>query len=150
MLTGLGIIGNCSFSALVRDGSVEWMCWPRPDSSFVFGPLLDREKGGAFSIEGLDATNVRAALRREHERAAHGRSTAESGAFEVYDFAPRFMLYDRYYKPPMLVRVVRPLSGEPRAVVRCRPIVRLRPARAHDAGRRRTTSSTAASPRRCG
>ena len=52
MLRGLGIIGNCSYSALVRDGSVEWMCWPRPDSSFVFGPLLDREKGGVFAIEG--------------------------------------------------------------------------------------------------
>ena len=51
---GLGIIGNCSYSALLRDGSVEWMCWPRLDSSFVFGPLLDREKGGAFVVEGVD------------------------------------------------------------------------------------------------
>src|SRR5262245_9775469 len=59
VLRGIGIIGNCAFNALVKDGSVEWMCWPRPDSSFVFGPLLDREKGGAFVIEGLDATDVR-------------------------------------------------------------------------------------------
>jgi Domain of unknown function (DUF5911) len=43
MTKGLAIIGNCSYSALLKDGSVEWLCWPRPDSSFVFGPLLDRE-----------------------------------------------------------------------------------------------------------
>ena len=42
---GLAIIGNCSYSAILKEGAVEWMCWPRPDSSFVFGPILDREKG---------------------------------------------------------------------------------------------------------
>ena len=35
----LGIVGNCSYSALLTAGSVEWLWWPRPDSSFVFGPL---------------------------------------------------------------------------------------------------------------
>jgi GH15 family glucan-1,4-alpha-glucosidase len=55
---GLGIIGNCSYSALVHEGSVDWMCWPRPDSSFVFGRLLDREKGGVFAIEGVGADSV--------------------------------------------------------------------------------------------
>src|SRR6187431_1853412 len=59
MAQGLGIIGNCSYNALLRDGSVEWLCWPRPDSSFVFGPLLDRERGGAFAVEGVDADEVR-------------------------------------------------------------------------------------------
>jgi len=59
MAHGLGIIGNCSYSALLKEGSVEWLCWPRPDSSFVFGPILDRERGGVFAVEGLDATDVR-------------------------------------------------------------------------------------------
>ena len=43
------------------------------------------------------------------------------GEFELIDFAPRFNLYDRFFKPSMLVRILRPLSGEPRARVRCRP-----------------------------
>ena len=121
MVRGLGIIGNCAYSALVRDGSVEWMCWPRPDASFVFGPLLDREKGGVFAIEGVDAEDVHQAY-VENTNVLRTVFSGPSGSFEVYDFAPRFVLYDRYYKPPMLIRVVRPLSGEPRAVVRCRPV----------------------------
>jgi GH15 family glucan-1,4-alpha-glucosidase len=121
MVRGLGIIGNCSYSALVKDGSVEWMCWPRPDSSFVFGPILDREKGGAFAIEGVDATEVRQGY-VENTNVLRTVFSGPSGVFEVYDFAPRFLLFDRYFKPPMLVRVIRPLSGEPRAIVRCRPV----------------------------
>jgi GH15 family glucan-1,4-alpha-glucosidase len=126
---GLGIIGNCAYSALVREGSVEWMCWPRPDSSFVFGPLLDRTDGGVFAIEGVDADSVRQEY-VENTNVLRTVFSGPHGEFELYDFAPRFLLYDRYYKPPMLVRVIRPISGEPRAVVRCKPVYdygRLRP-----------------------
>ena len=46
----LGLIGNCAFLALIRkDTSVAWMCWPRFDSSFVFGDLLDGMPGGSAS-----------------------------------------------------------------------------------------------------
>jgi GH15 family glucan-1,4-alpha-glucosidase len=121
MAYGLGIVGNCAYSALVSDGSVEWMCWPRPDSSFVFGPLLDREKGGAFAVEGVGSETVRQAY-VENTNVLRTVFTGPDGEFELYDFAPRFLLFDRYFKPPMLVRVIRPLSGEPRAVVRCRPV----------------------------
>jgi GH15 family glucan-1,4-alpha-glucosidase len=120
MAQGLGIIGNCSYNALVRDGSVEWLCWPRPDSSFVFGPLLDRDRGGAFSVEGVDADDVRQEY-VENTNVLRTVFSGPNGAFELFDFAPRFALYDRFFKPSMLVRILRPLSGEPRAQVRCRP-----------------------------
>ena len=58
--------------AHLRNGSVEWLCWPRPDSSFVFGPLLDRERGGEFVVEGVDADRRPPGVRREHERPADG------------------------------------------------------------------------------
>ncbi len=120
MARGLGIIGNCSYSALLRDGSVEWLCWPRLDSSFVFGPLLDREKGGAFVVEGVDATEVEQAY-IENTNVLRTVFRGPSGEFELIDFAPRFSLYQRFFKPSMLIRILRPLSGEPRARVRCRP-----------------------------
>ena len=45
-----GVIGNCAFTAHIKkDTNVSWMCWPRFDSSFIFGGLLDTEKGGEFS-----------------------------------------------------------------------------------------------------
>ncbi len=48
----LGIIGNCSYLALIdKQASVKWLCWPKFDSSFIFGNLLDDEKGGEFSVK---------------------------------------------------------------------------------------------------
>jgi GH15 family glucan-1,4-alpha-glucosidase len=46
-----GIVGDCRAVALVsRTGSVDWLCWPRFDSPAIFAALLDREKGGCWSI----------------------------------------------------------------------------------------------------
>jgi glucoamylase len=46
-----GVVVNCSFLAYIDDhANVNWMCMPRFDSSFIFGSLLDKEKGGEFSI----------------------------------------------------------------------------------------------------
>ena len=120
MTSDLAIIGNCSYSALLRQGSVEWMCWPRPDSSFVFGPLLDRERGGAFTVEGVGAEKVRQEY-LENTNVLRTVFTGPEGEFELLDFAPRFFQFDRAFKPLLLVRILRPLSGEPRARVRCVP-----------------------------
>ncbi|MBC6609932.1 glycoside hydrolase family 15 protein [Hymenobacter sp. BT507] len=119
----MGLIGNCAFLGLIgTDTAVRWLCWPRFDSSFVFGSLLDSQKGGEYSIrpaEGefrsnqyyLDNTNV---LCTEIE--------TRDGRYRVTDFAPRFAQYDRNYKPLMFVRKVEPLQGTPRVHVRCQPV----------------------------
>jgi len=119
----LALIGNCSYQALIDDRArVKWLCWPRFDSSFVFGELLDQERGGEFSIAPVDDGYI-----SEQEYLPNTnvlRTTFRSGpdSFEVTDFAPRFRQFDRFYKPTMLVRRVRPLSGRPVIRVRCQPV----------------------------
>ena len=46
-----GVIGDCRSAALIsKYGSIEFLCWPRFDSRSIFAAILDRQKGGFWSI----------------------------------------------------------------------------------------------------
>jgi GH15 family glucan-1,4-alpha-glucosidase len=117
-----GIIGNCNYIAHIEDTTnICWLCLPRFDSSFIFGGLVDKNKGGSFSIlpEGkfeskqyyIENTNILCT-----------EISGEEGSYRVTDFAPRFSQFDRYFKPLMLIRKIEPLSGNPRVKITCKPV----------------------------
>jgi len=122
-LEDLGLIGNCQFSALVaRTGEVVWCCLPRFDSDPVFARLLDAERGGGFLVGPADGTGgVQRYL--ENTNVLETTFRSEDGAFRVLDFAPRFLQHERSFRPTLLLRVLEPLEGSPRVVVRCEPIL---------------------------
>jgi GH15 family glucan-1,4-alpha-glucosidase len=116
----LGLVGNCQCAALVSNtGDVVWCCLPRFDSEPVFGALLD-EDGGSFSVRPSDGSvGIQSYLANTNVLAT--RFTTPDGSFRVVDFAPRFSLHGRFFRPTQLHRIIEPLEGTPRLRVRCDP-----------------------------
>ena len=122
-LEDLALVGNCQISALIeRSGAIVWCCLPQYDSEPVFGALLDAERGGCFVVSAADGSpGVQRYL--ENTNVLETRFEGPDGVFRVLDFAPRFRLHDRVFRPTQLFRIVEPLSGMPRIRVRCDPVL---------------------------
>jgi GH15 family glucan-1,4-alpha-glucosidase len=53
------LLSDCHTAALVsRDGSVDWLCFPRFDSPSVFGRILDEDAGGHWSVRAVDPIEI--------------------------------------------------------------------------------------------
>ena len=101
------LIGDCVSAALVsRQGSIDWLCWPRFDSGACFAALLGTSDHGHWRIAPDDHAF-------ESSRAYQGPTMilattyrTSAGAAELIDFlvpgAPE----------PTLVRIVRGVEGE--------------------------------------
>jgi len=118
-----GVIGNCSYLAYIdTSANINWLCLPRFDSSFIFGSLLDKKKGGEFSITPENSSYESSQYYLKNTNILATEFKVAGGRFRVIDFAPRFFQYDRYFKPLMVFRKIELIEGNPFIVVKCRPV----------------------------
>jgi GH15 family glucan-1,4-alpha-glucosidase len=118
----MGVIGNCTYLAYIDTrADVKWMCMPRFDSSFLFGSLLDEENGGHFYIRPTDEGCSVRQYYIVNTNVLCTEFTCRDGKFVVKDCAPRIRMYERQFRPLMLIRKVELLEGEPAITVSCQP-----------------------------
>src|SRR6476646_10107215 len=82
------LIGDCESAALVgRDGSIDWLCWPRFDSGACFAALLGTREHGRWIIEPA-ADNPRRRRQRNHTLILETQFETADGAVTLIDFMP--------------------------------------------------------------
>ncbi|MDD3358990.1 MAG: glycoside hydrolase family 15 protein [Parabacteroides sp.] len=110
-----GAVGNCRTAALISNkGSIDWLCFPDFDSPSVFGKILDNEKGGSLGFIVGNNYNISQKY-LEHTNILSTLFESNEGAFEVFDFMPRYKMLDTdYYLSSELYRLIRLRHGTPR------------------------------------
>jgi GH15 family glucan-1,4-alpha-glucosidase len=82
------LIGDCETAALVgRNGSIDWLCWPRFDSDALFAALLGDDDNGCWSIHPADRAQVSRRY-RGNTLILETRFETGSGTAMVTDFMP--------------------------------------------------------------
>src|SRR3954463_2935817 len=100
------LIGDCESAALVsRDGSIDWLCWPRFDSGACFAALLGTPDNGRWRL--APSTPIQQ-TRRSYQGdtlVLETEFTPAEGTAAVIDFMPI------RGKAPDIVRIIEGRSG---------------------------------------
>jgi len=111
------LIGDCETAALVgRDGSIDWLCWPRFDSDACFAALLGTPEHGRWLIAPQDGT-VRVTRRyRPNTLILETRFETADGVATLVDFMPG------HQTGSSIVRLI--IGGRGRLVMRTEFVIR--------------------------
>jgi GH15 family glucan-1,4-alpha-glucosidase len=107
------MIGDLRSSALVsKQGSIDWMCLPRFDSPWIFGRLLDWDKGGFLELCAPGGALDYRQYRRDSNviQSVWSRGRARMRVVDWMPIAPK----TRHLKPPeslRLIRMMQPVAG---------------------------------------
>ncbi|KAJ7606665.1 glycoside hydrolase family 15 protein [Roridomyces roridus] len=136
-----GLIGNLHTAALVStDGSIESYCIPHFDSPSIFARILDKDKGGHFSI----SPTVPFATKQNYHPSSNVLQTKfmnEQGVVSVTDFLPRQTGIPISTKKPLLPWLIRRVE-----VIRGTLPIRMECAPAFNYARTAHTTSILGSP----
>src|SRR5690242_17380726 len=95
------LLGDCYSAALVgKDGSVDWLCWPRFDADACFAALLGTPENGRWLLAAADPSARVSRRYREDTLILETRFETDEGAVVVIDFMPP------HGDPPDLIRIV--------------------------------------------
>ena len=104
-----GLIGDCRSCALVgRNGSVDWLCWPRFDSAACFAALLGDDTNGRWLIAPHAALRATTRRYRDSGLVLETVFRTDEGEVAVIDFMARGSA------DPTLVRIVEGRRGHVR------------------------------------
>jgi GH15 family glucan-1,4-alpha-glucosidase len=88
-LEDYALIGDCQTAALVgRDGSIDWLCWPRFDSSACFAALLGTRDNGRWLLGAVDPAARVSRRYRDATLVLETEIETADGAADVIDFMP--------------------------------------------------------------
>jgi GH15 family glucan-1,4-alpha-glucosidase len=83
------MIGDCETAALVsRDGSIDWLCWPRFDSDACFAALLGTPDNGRWRIAPKTEKFRSTRKYRHNTLILETRFETDEGAVTLIDFMP--------------------------------------------------------------
>jgi GH15 family glucan-1,4-alpha-glucosidase len=99
------LIGDCKTAAMVgRDGSIDWLCWPRFDSAACFAALLGTEENGRWLLAPRQPVLAVSRHYRPGTLVLETEFETDTGRAAIVDFMP---LLDGAH----LVRIVMGRSG---------------------------------------
>ncbi len=82
------LVGDCQTAALVgRNGSIDWLCWPRFDSAACFAALLGTPENGFWKIAPQGAFRAKRRYRPD-TLILETEFDADTGAVTLIDFMP--------------------------------------------------------------
>jgi GH15 family glucan-1,4-alpha-glucosidase len=109
------LIGDCEAAALVgRDGSIDWLCWPRFDSDACFAALLGTNEHGRWQIAPREREARVTRRYRDNTLILETRFETDEGAATLIDFMPLFGTHSQ---------VVRVVVGERGRISMCTELV---------------------------
>ena len=83
------LIGDCETAALVdRNGSIDWLCWPRFDSDACFASLLGDRKHGRWLIGPRDGSAAVRRFYRDDTLILETHFETATGRARLVDFMP--------------------------------------------------------------
>ena len=102
-----GLIGDMQSAALVsRDGTVDWLCFPRFDSPSCFAALLGDERHGSWRLAPRSDPTATSRRYRPGTLVLETEFETPEGQVRVIDFMPR-----RGEGPPRLIRILEGVKG---------------------------------------